>query len=270
MRELTLLELQSICLEILIDIDDFCTKNNIRYSLAHGTLIGAIRHKGFIPWDDDLDINMPRPDYEKFKNSYKSDRFEFFCYEKKNAYLSFGRVCDTKRTFAKSTVPWTPIESGVWVDIFPLDGIEDSKLTRKSKLKILGFLYELQLVVRKSHYRIPKRITFTKKFHHFLKIIIAGTININHLVALQMYLCKRVPFGKNNKWAHLTCEADDNKMVNKLEDYQEIIRTEFEGHQFCIMNGYDHVLRNEYGDYMQLPPEEQRIPQQNYIKFYWK
>ena len=85
-----------------------------------------------------------------------------------------------------------------------------------------------------------------------------------------MYLCKRVPFGTNNKWAHLTCEADENKMVNKLEDYQEIIRTEFEGHQFCIMNGYDHVLRNEYVDYMQLPPEEQRIPQQNYIKFYWK
>ena len=102
MRELTLPELQSICLEILIDIDDFCTKNNIRYSLAHGTLIGAIRHKGFIPWDDDLDINMPRPDYEKFKNTYKSDKFEFII--QKSIELGVNKIipvitdfCDIKK-----------------------------------------------------------------------------------------------------------------------------------------------------------------------------
>ena len=99
MKEMTLREVQLFGLEILKDVHHFCTLNGIRYSLAYGTLLGAIRHKGFIPWDDDIDIVMPRPDYEKFCKTFKSDAgYDIFSPVEGDCYLGYARVCDLKRT----------------------------------------------------------------------------------------------------------------------------------------------------------------------------
>ena len=270
MKELTLKEHQDLCLEILTEVDEFCTKNNIRYSLAHGTLIGAIRHHGFIPWDDDIDINMPRQDYDRFIRTFTSNSLRCFSFEKDQIYIAFARVCDMKRTISETKIPWNYVKCGVWIDVFPLDGVEESKLIRKVRLKLLGLLYKIQNVVRKSLYRIPKRVTFKKKIHHILKIIITSTINIKKLVGWEVFLCKRVEFGKTNLWGHLSVEAVEDKMVNNINDFSICRKIEFENHIFCIMNGAHNVLKNEYGDYMQLPPIEKRKPQQCFVKYYWK
>ena len=120
-------EVQQVSLDILRDVHTFCVQNGIRYSLQGGSLLGAIRHEGFIPWDDDIDIIMPRPDYERFCSSYKSSKnYKLICKGNDVCYLLFARVCDMENTYVNSDLcPWTNQKTGVWIDVFPADGAED-------------------------------------------------------------------------------------------------------------------------------------------------
>ena len=128
MRRMTIKDIQGISLDILKDIHNFCVEKNIKYTLFAGTLIGAIRHHGFIPWDDDLDIAFTRPEYEKFVKSYESKNgYQLFARERqeKDIYISFARVCEMKKTLVDdSYFPWTKHRTGIWVDVFPLDGAD--------------------------------------------------------------------------------------------------------------------------------------------------
>ena len=121
MKEITIEEKKRISLEILDVIHDFCKKNGIKYYLAYGTLLGAVRHKGFIPWDDDIDLVMSRPDYELFQKLFNVDGYTFVNEETKNIFpLVFGKV------FANNTFGvynGISMNYGVAVDIFPLDGL---------------------------------------------------------------------------------------------------------------------------------------------------
>lgn len=126
MREMSLQDVQSFSLEILKDVHAFCVENNINYSLAYGTLIGAVRHQGFIPWDDDIDIIMPRPDYDRFCREYHSDKFKTAVAGTPSVYIAFSRVYDDQYTFVENRqMPWASFETGVWIDIFPIDAVCD-------------------------------------------------------------------------------------------------------------------------------------------------
>ena len=124
MKEMTLQEVQKVSLDILKDVHDFCESHNIKYSLAYGTLLGAVRHKGFIPWDDDVDIIIPRPDYERFcREYYSSHGYKLYCPEDPANYMVFARVCDNEHTLVKTNHPWASEQTGVWIDIFPFEGL---------------------------------------------------------------------------------------------------------------------------------------------------
>ena len=149
-RQLGLKDIQRVSLDILKDVHAFCISNGINYSLAYGTMLGAVRHKGFIPWDDDIDIIMPRPDYERFKKSFKSSKGNVLVTEDES-YIAFSRVCDTQRTMTgKSLWPWSKKELGLWIDIFPLDAVENDKQMFHDKIQRLESLSTKQIKARNA------------------------------------------------------------------------------------------------------------------------
>lgn len=271
MQELTLKDLQQVSLELLVDVHKFCVDNNIRYSIAYGTLIGALRHKGFIPWDDDVDLMMPRPDYERFCHSFCSNKFKLIYYgNDKTALAGFARVVDCNKTIYHTERPWTKQISGVWIDIFPIDGVEnDGKLYAKryERLrKLCNIIYKFR---RQNHH-----ISRTDSLWSITKTMIAPIVGLNGL--LPFWLLKKmvkmervIDFDSAIYLGQCSCLDDGPNQFHK-EDFENYILLDFEGYKFYAISGYDHHLKQLYGDYMQLPPEDKRIPKQYWIKFYWK
>lgn len=142
-------ELKSIQLGILKDVHDYCSSTNITYWLAYGTLLGAIRHNGYIPWDDDIDIAMPREHYEKFIQSYKKkNTVVYSCSNNKKYILHFAKVYDT-RTILKEYANMN-IETGVYIDIFPIDNVPDFKKQQDQLCRKISF-YRHVLFLKKNH-----------------------------------------------------------------------------------------------------------------------
>lgn len=274
MRPLTLKELQQFSLAILKDVAGFCERNGLRYSLGYGTLLGAVRHKGFIPWDDDIDIMMPREDYEKFRELYRSDEFSFI--DSRNTpdcYIAFGRVCDTRRTLAVSSIPWVRKDVGVWIDIFPVDRIPDDMETFRRIYDSLYVLMKFNVGIRRVHTISSSRFSLLKR----LKIWILKKTNPRLLkrdpgdiVNDMNTLIRLVSPKDSHHWSQLCCPDAGTCEFFTDEEVCGYVRMRFEDSEFYVWKGYDNILRDSYGDYMELPPKSERKPLQNYISFRWK
>lgn len=271
METLTLKEIQTLSLEILKDVHSFCISHEIKYSLAYGTLIGAVRHHGFIPWDDDIDIIMPRPDYEFFLKTYKSTRFKLCSQYCTDSYLTFSRVYDDSDTYSVSCVPHCSYESGVWIDIFPVDGVSDEHLNFIKQVDCLTSLWHRQIANRTAKASVKSY----SNAHEIIKFLIKKTIrlggfNIKRINARMTDIAKTYQYGTTSHWSQLACMDDGTKNYQLLEDFNSTILLPFEDAYFLVMNGYDRVLTNIYGNYMVMPPEGQRCPKQSHVLFYWK
>ena len=269
-KELTLHELQSIGLNILLDVHEFCEQNQLMYSLAYGTLLGAIRHKGFIPWDDDVDIIMPRNDFERFIKEYHSESYELISPHSKDSFIAFARVCDMEKTIAKGAYPWCKKSTGVWIDIFPADGAVDDFEEFSSRMKYLNTLWNKQLRIRSSKKSLKESNSITGKIKLLVKKILYRGIDINEYNEKTFRVNMNIPFGKTSHWSQMVCLDGIDKEFNKIEDFSSTRLVPFEGHLLRIMEGYDGVLKNNYGDYMKLPPKEEQTPKQSHVRFYWK
>jgi lipopolysaccharide cholinephosphotransferase len=274
MRQLTLKELQSFSLEILKDVAGFCERNGIRYSLGYGTLLGAVRHKGFIPWDDDVDLMMPREDYERFRSAYRSDKFTFI--DSRNTpdcFIVFGRVCDMEKTIAKSRIPWINKDVGVWIDIFPVDRVPDDPQTYERIYESLLILMKTNVRIRRVHASPSSAFSFVER----LRLMALKMINPrlaksdpNAIVKDMTVLISLLSPQQSLHWSQLCCPDVGTNEFFMDEDINEYIPLRFEDRDFFAWKGYDRILRDSYGDYMILPPENKRKPLQSYIKFMWK
>lgn len=277
MRELTLKELQAKSLEITKDIHDFCVANGIRYNIAFGSLLGAVRHGGFIPWDDDMDIVMPRPDYDRFVATYKSDRFRMVCLENTpDCYIPFGRVCDTEETLARSIIPWHghSFKSGVWVDIFPLDAIPQDPEEYRLHYGVLNHLYSYTVKLRKVQAILGDAFSFKTQFKVLQRRRTHPRLVKENPVDYVKYIhniIAKYPFTEDCRVSQLCCpDTEDGGIM--YQDTSEYMEMPFDGVNLMVPVNYDKVLKLSFGeDYMTPPPAKKRKPlQSNYVRFYWK
>lgn len=271
MKELTLRELQDFCLDILQDVHDFCEKKNIKYSLYAGSMLGAIRHQGYIPWDDDVDIIMPRPDYDRFCKIYKSSRYHLINNENdKNCFIAFTRVCDLDKTVIKTQSPWCSVNTGCWIDIFPADGFPGEENEQ-------GALYDKCIELRSQ---LIKNRQAKSYFHGsirdrlkllLLKIRTKKGARAKYIVKDLLQVIQTYEYGSNPYWASLTNVRSRKEWKHHpIDTFSHCSLMPFWERQFYVMDGYDIVLNQRFGDYMKLPPIEEQKPKQSYIHFYWK
>ena len=260
MKEISLEELKSIQLDLLQKTADFCEQNGLRYFLCGGTLIGAIRHKGYIPWDDDIDIAMPRPDYDRFVRSFNhpENYYQVVNMDINPAYeYDFAKVYDNRTIFNELHYRGTTF--GVHIDVFPADGVKNAAQVNKIKL-----LHKILNTKRANYY---KR-TLSKKIINTLGKLLLLPFSARQIATWMDNEARKYAFGSLPMAGVIANPYGPQEMVDKKVFESDIYR-EFEGHEFRVPIGYDTWLRNIYGDYMQLPPEEHRVPHHTFAAW-WK
>lgn len=252
-------EVKRIQLDILKSITNFCEKYGISYFLAYGTLIGAVRHKGYIPWDDDIDLIMPRPDYERFCKEYKDDEKDYYevlnSYTDVSCYINFTKVHDTRTRFQEGYSQENSY--GVFVDVFPLDGYIDKKQMLKC--------HRLFRLIRFKNFKWHSRNSFIKNMILTIIRIILWFLDIRSLLNKLESESKRKPF-EGSEYVYFFSEKTEPIKKELFDEYTYAI---FEEQQYRIPKRYDELLTLTYGDYMKLPPEEQRV-NKHQAKAWWK
>ena len=265
MKEINLNELKKIQMEILDNVDSFCKKNKIKYWIDCGTLLGAIRHKGYIPWDDDIDIGMLRDDYDKFLKLYNENnnsRYRLMAPEIDNDYyFVFGKVVDTK------TILYEPDETGikgaVYIDVFVYDNAPDEEEKLKEMFDKRNYYKKLRIAqVYPNNYdksSIKKRI-----MRFFLKIYLKF-LPKNYYTKKGVEHSKKYANEKTKRVGNFTSEA---KMVCDKRVFKSFINVEFEKKKYPAPVGYDEWLKSFYDDYMKLPPKEKQVSNHKFKAYY--
>ena len=271
MKQMTTKDIQQVCLEILKDVHEFCVKNNIKYTLQGGSLLGAIRHGGFIPWDDDIDIAMPRPDYDRFCKTYHSDNpYKLVCFEndKENCFVGYARVCETEKTYVDcSMFPWTNYSVGVWIDVFPLDGALDDYSSEEKRNKEIWRMWANSLRVRRSY----RSFDLEKGFFNKLKLVGRKLVfGRKRYIGTLIKKCKEIPYGSTRHYSNLVFPGYKMNEYHRTCVMDECILHKFEDSAFYIMKDYDEALTEKFGNYMELPPLDDRKPKQYFDIFYWR
>ncbi|MCM1320692.1 MAG: LicD family protein [Bacteroides sp.] len=267
MKEIFIEDIRRIQLEMLDYFDDLCRKNNLRYSLSGGTLLGAVRHKGYIPWDDDIDVFMPRKDYEQFllaadkseQNYYKI----FSPFNNEFYYYPFSKLVDVRTKIDENHDRPLP-QIGIYIDIFPIDGLPNNEKKRKNYWNRIRKIKRVCTMVyqKKAHGENMLKQIFRYVMFFLLKLVKANTIAKFLNTISSCYEIEKSDYAAVSLFGY---GEKEQMPVSVLSDFSEL---QFEGKMYKVIKNYDLYLSNLYGDYMKLPPENQRQMKHGFSAYY--
>jgi len=260
-------ELKRIQLDILCYFDKFCRDNSINYSLACGTLLGAVRHKGYIPWDDDIDIYMLRDDYVKFVDLFlgsDNDPYKLNCFpHNKNIDRVYANLYDSRTVMIEGKAQ--SYELGVFIDIFPLDDVPDEQKDWNRFKKKLFFVSWLRNV-KVFEWSTPRGLL--KNLSLYVSKFILFPFSLNSVLSyMNSFIQKNNGKGYNHVYQTSYGVENDETLIKEM--FYDLVDYEFEGHKFKGVHDADAYLTTLYGNYMQLPPEENRVAH-HLFKAWWK
>lgn len=264
MKNIDLAQLKIIETEMLDYLHALCEENGITYFMDSGTLLGAVRHKGFIPWDDDIDLVLPRADYAKLIEivNAQNGRYKVLCNETDAGYCyTFGKLIDTYTSLNEETA--IDIENlGVYIDLFPLDHLPDGTLARRifhEHLWIARYFWGASVINNPEWMKkgIKNKLVswYAKKrgWRHWVN-------KVNKIVLTRKY--------KNSRYMANIVGTNNRYRCVEASVFQEKIKLEFEGRFFYAPKEYDAYLTNLYGDYRKLPPKEKQVTHHKFKAFY--
>ncbi len=258
MKELDTNKLKAIQLDILKAFIEICKENNLQYFLVGGTCLGAVRHNGFIPWDDDIDVGMPREDYERFSqicNDQLPDHLFFQSIETDPEYPNtFGKIRNSNTTYVETSAKNLKINHGVYIDVFPLDGASNNKLLRKIHN------------AKKKAYSISISRVFsegTPKYKNVFKNILVNFIclvysDVKKTIQKREKLFQKYAYSESLMISNFGGAWGERETMPR-SIFGEGTTAVFEDLEVIIPQKYDEYLTHLYGDYMTPPPPEKRI-----------
>ncbi|MBF0715448.1 LicD family protein [Gemelliphila palaticanis] len=247
-------EIKNIQLDILRDIDTFCKKNNIKYFINYGTLLGAVRHKGFIPWDDDIDLTMEVNDYNKFIDLYSKEgnKYRILSLKTDKKYFNnFIKIHDPN-TRVIDSLSYKTYDSGIFIDIFPLNYFDNKKIINSSyfweSLKLISFTNKENIIHKDSIIKDYIRLSLWYLLKPVSPRLFAHIIERK----IRKYSSNKPTFSA------FIMSKEKDKEIFPLDISKELTNLEFEGLMLPAPKDYDFILKGLYGDYMELPPIEKR------------
>ena len=265
MKKISIEELKKIQINILDYVDQFCRENKINYWLSYGSLLGAVRHKGYIPWDDDIDIGMLRDDYERFIAIFnkKNNKYRVCDYSIDHDWpLPYGKILDT------TTLMYEPdkksgITTAVFVDLFIYDDAPNNKQKLKRAFKKRTIYRKLHLwqTYKEAYNQERKKYNFIRYPIHLFLQLFPKNYFLKRILKIEVMF-------RNNASNKVASISDQGNYVFDKNVLEELTELEFEGKKFYAPQNYDLVLRTFYGDYMKLPPKEKRVSHHRFEAYY--
>ena len=247
--------LQEVEIELMQEVDRICKKCNIHYNMVGGTMLGAIRHKGHIPWDDDADIGMLRSEYEKFRNACKTElnMEKYYFQEIRDTYgyrWGYGKLRKKRTKFVRFGQESMPYEQGIFIDLFPMNNVTDNKIMRK--FHFLNCFLLRKFFWSKVGYKTEKKL-FLRLLYRIMQLVPMQILNIWY-----WFLVKMASHHKTKLVRILMLPTPKGYYGYKREWFLNQSRYPFANISLTGARDYDGYLKCKYGEYMKLPPEELR------------
>lgn len=271
MNEIKLDEIKSIEVNILKEFKTICDAEGYNYSIFAGTLLGAVRHKGFIPWDDDIDVMMPRPDYIKFKDYCLNNQtgFQLYCNETnpKYGYL-FAKISNPKTIVYEENTDRYNLGIGISIDVFVYDGMGKTKKEAIKRYNRSALYRELLIAGNWERFFRSKTHKFYYEPFRLILFLFSRLVNPKKLIRKinMMYNCNSF---YNCEYVGNLGSDKRSKSIIKRKNFDKYVELEFEGEFYKAFMGYKDYLTRMFGDYMKLPPLNKRVTHHSF-KAYWK